>query len=126
MSDTVMPTCSKPSSMLLVVVHNDGEVERQGRSVFDLAHGEGRGDIGQIDLADQALVERVIGLDVGDDHAHQIIDVPAHAVKLDHFGKFVDDAGEFAHPGFVVLISLDDTKTVTPTLTLAGSSTATR
>src|SRR5215217_3815391 len=109
-----MPTCSKPSSTtnsradrLLVVVDDDGEIERQGRGVFDLAHGKGGADIGQVNLADELLVEGVIGVDVGHHHAHQVIDVAAHAVELDDLGKLVDDAGKLAHPGFVMFVGLD-------------------
>src|SRR6185437_9405514 len=44
-------------------------VERQRRGELDLLHGEGRAHVGQLDLADQLLVEGVVTLDVRHHHA---------------------------------------------------------
>src|SRR5215212_3016016 len=51
-----------------------GEVaEREPRGGLDLLHGEHGGDVRQFDLADQALVEGVVGLDIGEREADQIV-----------------------------------------------------
>lgn len=52
---------------LFLVDHDVGERER-GR-VLDLLHREGGRNVGDLDLGDEALVEVVVRLDVGNDHA---------------------------------------------------------
>src|SRR5688572_18959408 len=56
-----------PARWLLVVAGYQGEVERQRGCVLDLLHRERGVDVGECDLADQLLVEGVVGGDVGDD-----------------------------------------------------------
>ena len=64
-------------------------------------------DVGDVDLGDQALVEGVIGLDVGHHDAEQIIDLPGHPVELDDLGEIADHLGEALQPLVIVLVGGD-------------------
>ena len=63
--------------------------------------------IRQLDFGDQLLIEGVVALDVGDDHAQEIIDLPAHAVELDNFGKVLQGLMELVEPFLGVLARSD-------------------
>ena len=92
----------------------------------------------KIDLGDQSLVKLIIGANVGNHRADQIIDVAAQAVEIHDLGKTDHDLSEFLHPLGVVLVGLDgdenaDTEVqpfrieqLTPRFSLSASSNATR
>src|SRR5215467_8747204 len=85
----------------------DGEGERQGSRILDLLHRERGGHFGDFDAGNELLVEAVVGGDVGDDHAQQVINFPAHAIELHDFWEIDDGGVEFLQPGERVLIGLD-------------------
>src|SRR5262247_3594645 len=60
----------------LLLFATDGEGERQGSRILDLLHRERGGHFGDFDAGNELLVEAVVGGDVGDDHAQQVINFP--------------------------------------------------
>ena len=71
-------------------------MERQRSAVLDCLHREVRSYILEISSSDELFVDFVIGGNVPNDDAQQVIDTSAHAVKLDNLGNLCRCAAEFA------------------------------
>src|SRR5262245_38878461 len=56
----------------------------QRRRRLDLLHREARSDVLERHRADQALVERVVALNVGHHDAQHVVDVARHPVEFHH------------------------------------------
>src|SRR5690242_8911862 len=59
-------------------------VEWQGGGVLDGLQGEAGTDVLELHGRNQPLVDRIVGIDVGDDYPHQVVDIAAHPVDLGH------------------------------------------
>src|SRR5262245_36347846 len=94
----------------LLLFATDGEGERKGSRILDLLHRERGGHFGDFDAGNELLVEAVVSGNVGDDHAQQVINFPAHAIELHDFWEIDDGGVEFLQPGERVLIGLDGHK----------------
>src|SRR6202011_2009238 len=56
--------------------------------------------------SNQAFVDDVIGVDVGDNYSHQVVDIAAHTVDLRDLGNVPDGLDELVEPRFAVIRGL--------------------
>ena len=82
-------------------------IHRQRRRELQLLHREAGADISQLGAARQALVDRVVGGDVGHHHAQQVVDVAAHPVELHHLRDGLGGGAKTLEPFRRVPVGLD-------------------
>src|SRR5205807_10139231 len=81
--------------------------ERQGGRVFDGFESETGAHVQKLHRRDEALVHNVVRVDIGDDDAHEIVDVTAHAMDLRHFRYVAHHAHELLEPFLTVIGGLE-------------------
>ena len=75
----------------------------QGRRVLDGFERETGAHVFEFNRCNQAFVHQVIGVNVRDDDAHQVVYVAAHPVDFGDLGNVADGFDEFVEPRFAVV-----------------------
>ena len=76
-------------------------------SFFKLFHHETGRNVVEFDAADQIAVEAVIGFDIGDAGADQVVEIAGHAVGAKNFGHIAGGGGKTVEPIGGVAVGAD-------------------
>ncbi len=79
----------------------------QGGRVLDRLERETCAHVLELDRSDEALVDHVVGIDVGHHDTDEVVDIAAHAVDLGHLGDVAHRAHEALEPRLAVIAGLE-------------------